>query len=145
MAIYAVHNRVGGSPETAVFVREGFSSAAFLFGPLWALVNRMWLSAGVLIALGGATALASGVLGPVLSSVIGLAISAIFGCEARTLQARALAARGMPEVALTAGATEEEAELRYFSETGARLAVAAAVRQTPYVPPSDTLGIFGNV
>src|SRR5258708_20295949 len=47
MAVYTVHvplSRDGASaPERFVFVRDGFSFAALLFGPLWMLRHRMWL------------------------------------------------------------------------------------------------------
>src|SRR5260221_4731277 len=48
MAVYTVHvplSRDGASaPERFVFVRDGFSFAALLFGPLWMLRHRMWLA-----------------------------------------------------------------------------------------------------
>ena len=49
MAIYTVHEpplRTGAAapdPERFIFVRDGFSFWAFLFGPLWMLRHRLWL------------------------------------------------------------------------------------------------------
>ena len=49
MAIYTVHeppSRIGAAapdPERYVFVRDGFSFWALIFGPLWMLRHRMWL------------------------------------------------------------------------------------------------------
>ena len=49
MSSYTVHEpplRAGAAapePERYVFVRDGFSFWAFLFGPLWMLRHRMWL------------------------------------------------------------------------------------------------------
>jgi len=34
-----------------VVVKEGFSWPAFIFGPLWFLLNKMWLTAAIVIAL----------------------------------------------------------------------------------------------
>jgi hypothetical protein len=50
MAIWTVweHDRHGAERgDRAVFVRDGFSWLAFLFGPLWLIARRMWV---VLIA-----------------------------------------------------------------------------------------------
>src|SRR5215470_11431351 len=49
MPVYTVHEpppkryEVAGDPDRFVFVRDGFSFWAFLFGPLWMLRHRMWL------------------------------------------------------------------------------------------------------
>src|ERR1700726_1711287 len=48
MAVYTVHEpplKTGTAPEPErfIFVRDGFSFAALLFGPLWMLRHRMWL------------------------------------------------------------------------------------------------------
>src|SRR5262249_57475782 len=49
MAVYTVHepplkrDELAVDPDRFVFVRDGFSFWAFLFGPLWMLRHRMWL------------------------------------------------------------------------------------------------------
>ena len=60
MAVYTVHEplprdgaRSAPEPERFVFVRDGFSFWALLFGPLWMLRHRMWLVLLGYIALGG--------------------------------------------------------------------------------------------
>jgi hypothetical protein len=40
-----------GLPIAPVLVREGFSFAAFLFGPIWLLAHRAWIPAVLLIAV----------------------------------------------------------------------------------------------
>ena len=67
MAVYSVHMRPISehpNPDEFVFVRDGFSLWAFLFGPFWMLRHRLWLVlliyVAVLIAL--AAALIVGVL-----------------------------------------------------------------------------------
>jgi len=144
MAIYSVHNRGGGAPDKTVFVREGFSSAAFVFGWMWALAHRMWVSAAVLFTLNALLAAGSASLGVIVTAASGFAVNLIFGIIARDLQALALTRRGMGEVGLTEGQSLEEAELRYFHGVGARMAAPAPTRGTPYVPHADTLGLFGQ-
>src|ERR1700738_2025468 len=61
MAVYTVHEpplRAGATsapePERFIFVRDGFSFAALLFGPLWMLRHRMWLGLlGYGVVVGG--------------------------------------------------------------------------------------------
>src|SRR6478672_11524495 len=48
MNVYTVHLKGSkddlAALERAVFVREGFSWAALIVGPLWLLWNRLWLA-----------------------------------------------------------------------------------------------------
>src|SRR4051812_20325844 len=50
MPIFTVHQprprkyETAPDPERFAFVRDGFSFWAFLFGPLWMLRHRMWLT-----------------------------------------------------------------------------------------------------
>ena len=62
MAVYTVHEpplkryETDADPERFVFVREGFSFWAFLFGPLWMLRHRMWVEfIAYLLLVGGLT------------------------------------------------------------------------------------------
>lgn len=54
MRIYTAHLRAATAP---VLVREGFSLAALVFGPLWLLAHRAWI-AGLLSACALLTAAA---------------------------------------------------------------------------------------
>ena len=149
MAIYSVHNRDGASDEQAIFVAEGFSTGALVFTVLWAAWHRMWLAAGVLLAVTGATALAGSYFGisEGMTAVASFAVSLVFGFEARELYARSLVARGMAQVGLSHGRNLEEAELRYYHR--AQAGGAPSMMATPKLPlpihAPDTLGIFGNV
>ena len=49
MRTYTVHARPGRAP---VLVREGFSLAAALFGPLWLVAHRAWIPAALSLAAG---------------------------------------------------------------------------------------------
>ena len=149
MTIYSVHNRDGASDEQAVFVAEGFSTGALVFTVLWAAWHRMWLAAGVLLAVTGATALVGNYFGvsESMTALVSFAVSLIFGFEARALYARSLVARGMAQVGFSHGRNLEEAELRYYHR--ARAGGGPSMMATPKPPlpihAPDTLGIFGNV
>jgi hypothetical protein len=147
MAVYSVHNRPGDSPDKAVFVPEGFSLGAAVFGVLWALWHRMWLAAAILFFIPVAIAAAAHALGQgeTLATFTGLAVNLIFGFEARALWARSLAFRGLEDVGLVKAGNLDEAELRYFSEEGV---LRPQTTEPDRVPPRrfdhDTLGLFGN-
>lgn len=150
MAVFSVHNRPGAGPEEAIFVREGFSTAAFLFTVLWALWHRLWLVAAILLAIMAALAVAGPYLGlsEFLMGLVSLAVNLVFGFEARDLQARALVAAGYSEIGLSHGGNLDEAELRFFHRLNSGPAVSTVpiveiAPPRPYVP--DTLGLFGNV
>src|SRR5690242_20723249 len=49
MPVFTVHAPIAAAsqrvnPEHFVFVRDGFHFWAFLFGPLWLVVHRLWLT-----------------------------------------------------------------------------------------------------
>jgi hypothetical protein len=122
MSIYTVHEpplRAGAAapePERYVFVRDGFSFWAFLFGPLWMLRHRMWLVfvlyvvisfvlEGLVAVAGASDALIAGV---------GLLISLWVGLEAATLRRFTLRRRGWRDVGVISGEDREAAERRFF-------------------------------
>ncbi|MBC8038043.1 MAG: DUF2628 domain-containing protein [Rhizobiales bacterium] len=149
MAFYSVHKREDAPAEQAVFVREGFSTSAFLFTVLWALWHRMWLAAGVLLAVSGAITLAGNLLGAGegVSLLASFVVNLIFGLEARDLQIRTLIGRGYAQVGFSHGRNLDEAEIRYFHRIGGYRTVPEPLptRPVPYAAQPDTLGIFGNV
>src|SRR5437588_1984898 len=101
MAVYTVHeppprsNRAMSAPECFIFVRDGFSFPAFLFGPLWMLRHRMWLVLAGYVLL---VAMLAGVLRllnvPATAAVaVGVLIALLIGFEASSLRRFALARR----------------------------------------------------
>ena len=76
MKIYTAHTKPHSKP---VLIREGFSSAGLLLGPIWLVANRVWLAgalagcADILIAV-----FATGDMRYVLASAISWAIG-LFG------------------------------------------------------------------
>ena len=165
MAIYTVHeppSRAGATsapePERFVFVRDGFSFAALLFGPLWMLRHRMWL---VLLGYGVVvTALslvlqlnASAAVGPIVWALVAL----LLGFEAGTLRRFTLSRRGFRNIGIVVGDDLELAERRFFdawacNDSWARNDCSApaapsgapALTPAPRMPRStpDVLGLF---
>lgn len=129
MAIYTVLLPPGAAgtlpaAEKIVFLREGFSTPAFLFGPLWLMWKRAWLAAIIWTLL---LALAA-VVGWQLSassdalSWLGLAFAVWLGFEGARLIAWTLARRGYVESDIVVGDDEEEAELNFFTRWRAQVA-----------------------
>src|SRR5258707_8324672 len=139
MAVYTVHvplSRDGASaPERFVFVRDGFSFAALLFGPLWMLRHRMWL---VLLGYGVVVAALALVLhlhgsvavGPIVWALFGL----LLGFEAGTLRRFTLGRRGFRNSGVVVGDDLELAERRFFDA----LVRKASPRHEPARAPGFT-------
>ena len=142
MRIYTVLEPPDAKSERVVFVPEGFSWGALVFGLLWALWHRMWVVALLLFVLSAILSIATNLelLGPGFATLLQFGIGLIFAFEARSLQAKSLARVGFRRAALIQASDSEAAERVYFSgrPTASRpLPIRAA--------PDDTLGIFGNV
>lgn len=122
MAVYTVHipKAFGGerpSPENIVFLRDSFSTPAFLFGPFWLVWRRAWLAAALwtvlLAALAGAGA-AFG-LSRTAISILELAAGVILGFEGSRLVAWSLTRRGYAESAVAVADNLDEAEEVFFN------------------------------
>jgi hypothetical protein len=123
MAVYSVFEPPERSNDAAVdaerfaFVRDGFSFAAFLFGPIWMLWHRMWivfvgyLGAGVLLAAAFHLIAASGGA----RSLAGLLLSVLVGLEAASLRRWTLIARGWRDQGIVVADDLEAAERRFFA------------------------------
>lgn len=102
--------------EKIVFLRDGFSTWAFIFGPLWFMWKRAWLPA-VLWSLVLAVLAGLGVLLKIPAdamSFAALAVALFLGFEGCRLLAWSLQRRGYVESDVVIGENEEEAELVYF-------------------------------
>jgi hypothetical protein len=111
--------------ERALFVRDGFSFWAFLFGPLWMLWHRMWLVLAAYLVLAGGLQVVLLALGASLAAIMaaGFLIALLVGLEAGTLRRLTLRRRRWREVGLVGGNDREVAERRFFATW--RLAAAA--------------------
>jgi Protein of unknown function (DUF2628) len=156
MAVYTVHEpplQTGAAPEPErfVFVRDSFSFAALLFGPLWMLRHRMWLGllgyAVVVTALSLVLHLhASATAGTIVWALLALLV----GFEAGTLRRFTLGRRGFQNVGVVVGDDLELAERRFFDfwirrspvgDAGPRGQTAAPALRMPHAS-SDVLGLF---
>ena len=158
MAVYTVHEpplRSGTTspePERFVFVRDGFSFWALLFGPVWMLRHRMWLVligyVAVMVGIAAVlhfTGLAR--VGPAVWTLLGLLI----GFEAGTLRRFTLRRRGFSNIGVVVGDDLELAERRFFDvwvrksapgESGARGQTGAPAGPHMPQPDSHVLGLF---
>ena len=118
MAIYLVMTPEGEGEalEKAVFLRDGFSIGAFLFGPLWLFWNRAYAAAGLWLALLVTLALGGTALGvrPEATALINFALSVALGFEGVRLLVRTLERRGFRESGLVACDNVQEAEEVFF-------------------------------
>lgn len=123
MATFTVHipaGRAGEAPsaDKIVFLRDGFSWWAFLFGPLWLAWNRAFLAAGgwfALLAIVGVAGVKLGV-GKGALSLVSLALGVVLGFEGSRLVAWTLRRRGYDEAGVVTGDSLEEAEEIFFHE-----------------------------
>ena len=118
MAIYVVMAPAGEGevPEKAVFLRDGFSIAAFIFGPFWLFWNRAYLAAGLWLALVTMLAIGGGRLGlrPEATALINFALSLALGFEGVRFIIWTLERRGFRQSAVVACDNAQEAEEVFF-------------------------------
>ena len=132
--------------ERALFVRDGFSFAAFLFGPLWMLWHRMWLVLLAYLVLAGGLLAALLAAGASRSAILaaGFLVALLVGLEAPTLRRITLSRRRFKEVGLVGGDDREVAERRFFAtwrrDIAARPAAAGGPVPAPQAPA--VVGLF---
>jgi len=155
MSIYTVHEpplRAGTpapEPERYVFVRDGFSFWAFLFGPLWMLRHRMWLVFALFVVISivlEGLVVAAGASDAVFAAV-DLLISLWVGLEAATLRRFTLRRRGWTDVGVISGEDREAAECRFFEawlQQGSQTAALPVVPSRAFNPTQPiTSGVVG--
>ena len=105
--------------ERLVFVADAFSWSAFLFAPLWALANRLWL---VLLGYLGVIALIvlgfrSAGLGETAASGVAIAaVHVLMGLEGSSLKRWTLGRRGWRFAGSVVGRNGAECERRFFDK-----------------------------
>ena len=122
MAVYTVHEppptpeESAPDPERFIFVRDGFSFAAFLFGPLWMLWHRMWLVCFGYLIVAGILEIALHSVGAStgMTTLAGFLLALLIGFEAPSLRRFALARRRWSNVGIIVGDNLESAEQRFF-------------------------------
>ena len=136
MAVFTVHvpSDVADPLKRAdrtVFVRDGFSLAAFLFGPLFLAYRRQWVAALAWCATAALIVFAARALDLSSGDRAGLfgLLALLTGLEANEARRWSLARRGFIPAALFAGVTRENCERFFFG------AVAP-----PFEPPRPVPG-----
>ncbi len=120
--IHAVPPRKPTGPEgwpepkarPPVLVREGFSFAAFLLGPLWFAWHRLWWEAAGLLALELAFAF---LLPDPVGSLLTLALQLLTGLEARDRLRARLEREGLSQLGVVAA---PDLDLAWFRLTQQR-------------------------
>jgi hypothetical protein len=163
MSSYTVHQPLiaagaAADPQRFVFVRDGFSWAAFLLTPLWMLWHRLWLVLAIYLLLSAGIDLLLRALGAPLSTfvIVGLLLSLLAGLEAGTLRRFKLSRRRWRNVGVVTGDDLEDAERRFFDgwirrDAAPRAASAAAsgssasgsVPPAPVTATAEPNGVIG--
>jgi hypothetical protein len=152
MTVYTVQAPIGalGEPEIerAVFLREGFSWGAFVFGFFWLAWHRLWAIAAVWLLAGALLAwLALGHLSFGSIVLIALALRALLGLEANALLRHRFASSRYRLVGVVTAATLESAERTFYSramQPQTEAGPAPKIVQPPPIPHQRTevLGVF---
>ncbi len=133
MASYLVMTPPGGAsnPDSARFIRDGFSFFAFFLPLIFMLWHRMWLYA-LFLFLGEAflAALSEDFQAPGALVIAQLALSLLVGLESGTLRAAYLRFRGWQMTAVVRAENLDQAEEIYFS---------SAEWPSPPAPPATGL------
>jgi hypothetical protein len=161
MPVYTVHEpppRKGAdeaaSADRVMFVRDGFSFWAFVFGPLWMFWRGLWLV--LLLYVVATVALQAGLWAIGASGTVkfgvGLLVALLIGFEAASLRRWTLARRNWIGHGVVVADNEEMAERRFFDAWVAReprpatpVHVPAAGPVQPYrtaADPPDVVGLF---
>ena len=151
-AVFEPPMRAGGRAanhtDRFVFLRERFSWAAFLFGPLWMIWRRLWLVLITYLIVLGLIELGLQRLG--IASQVRFAVyflvALLVGMEAATLRRWTLLRRGWRERGVVIADDLEMAERRFFDSWSAEksmpLPPAPPPPPPPYAPVSSA-GVIG--
>lgn len=139
--VYEPAENVGSSLERAerlVFIADGFSWRAALFGPLYLAVKREWVGLAIYVAV--AVTVVNGMrLAGAESQWVTWALillNVITGFEASTARRASLARAGWREIGTVSASTAEDAERRFFTAWLPTAAVDPSAPAPPYAAPS---------
>lgn len=127
LKIYTVHLKPDADEdiERLRFVSEGFNLYAFFFTIFWALYQRMWRFAGVLLLLNAALAFGLWSIGEMLpptTNICQLGLQLWCGYAANDFMRAHLRRQGFITYALVSGENELRAEQRFFDRHAGQLA-----------------------
>jgi len=159
MPTYTVHapppkaGEVTSDPQRFLFIRDGFHFWAFLFGPVWLLVHRLWLvfvSYVVVIILTSLCFRLIDAPRPAHAAAAFL-VALLVGFEAASLWRWTLTRGGWRTLGFVVGDDQESAERRFFGECAKRPSSPLPAASEPaYATPmrrgppsaSDVIGLF---
>ena len=147
MSIYTVHmKRSSDEPsalERAVFVRDGFSWWAFLFGPVWLLWNRAWLAllGWILIQIALGWMVQIEFIHFLAQSVLELIIALILGFEAGTIRRYVLSRRDFQMIDVVQERRLIDAERCFFNRASIQEHIPVPRSSTTTASPS-LVGLF---
>jgi hypothetical protein len=154
MAVYTVHEpppkrfEQTSDPERFAFVRDGFSFAAFMFGPLWMLSHRMWLALVGYIGVSAALEIIFSLLDTTAAPrlVAGFLLAILVGMEAATLRRFTLGRRRWTNLGVIVADDLEAAERRFFDvwvkSGGAAPRTMSESQSRQLMPAPDVIGLF---
>jgi hypothetical protein len=129
-----------------VFLREGFSLAAFLFGPLWMIRWRLWFSVVIYAAIIAALEFGLrrlGITWPASFSVY-ILIELLIAVEAANLRRGGLLRRGFRECGIVIADDLDLAERRFFDvRTSRQRAAANPLGHSPAAATAPAPGVVG--
>jgi hypothetical protein len=122
MPVYTVHappaegTDVRGTTDQFVFVRDGFSFWAFVFGPLWLLYQRLWLAFAGYMVLSILLEVVMTLLraGGGIRFAVMAVIAVLMGLEAASLRRWTLSRRKWRQLGVIVADDREAAERRFF-------------------------------
>lgn len=99
-----------------VFIKEGYSIAAALLGPVWLFVKGMFTAGGLYIGMMIIGSIFAGLIGLNAIAVLGLllATNLAFGLFARDLHRFHLERQGYQFKSVVKGKSLDDCEIRYF-------------------------------
>jgi hypothetical protein len=155
MTIYTVHippeaDTPESVAEKAVFVKEGFATAGFLFTGFWLLAQRLWLHALGYFVLFGLVVAAFWWLGLPRLAFGGVTalLALLVGLEGHEWMRRRYARKGWKQAGTVSGPSLDECERRFFQDWLAGRPAAPAQSAGPAAPwpsapaPAGVLGVF---
>jgi Protein of unknown function (DUF2628) len=105
--------------ERLVFVADAFSWSAFLFAPLWALANRLWLVLLGYVAIVAVIIAGNRFLGlgdTAANAIMIAAVHVLVGLESSSLKRWTLGRRGWRFAGSVVGRNGAECERRFFDQ-----------------------------
>lgn len=103
--------------ERLVFIKDGFSFPALLFGPFWLLFNRMWavLALYLVIAFAMSMTLEWLKVASIWTSLAGIALNFIVALEGDSIRRWTLERNGYRFIGTVVGLSTAECERRFFA------------------------------